>query len=669
MLRTIFLILLAVLAVQPYASAQSVIETDICVYGGTSAGVIAGYSAKKLGKNAVVIEPTNHLGGMTASGLGSTDIGNKYAITGLSREFYRKMGAHYGIFEQWNLEPSVAERQFNAYVEEAKFQVLLQYRIVKAVKEGTRIVSIEIERVNNPSKAINIVIKAKQFMDCSYEGDLLAAAGVSYHVGREANSVYGENYNGIQLMDGHQMPDSIDPYREPGNPRSGLVWGINPEPLQPNGTGDKRVQAYNFRLCLSTDPNNQLPFEMPEDYDASRYELVLRMLEKMRWKSVSNLLLINKMPNNKTDVNHKGGFSIDFIGGNWDYPEADYEKRARIWKDHENYIKGFLYFLATDKRLPEETRTSMLKYGWPKDEFLDNGGFPHQLYVREARRMIGELVMTEDHCQRRKVETDEVGMAAYTMDSHNCQRVIVNGMVKNEGNVEVGTPGPYPISYRAIVPKKDECTNLTVPVCMSASHIAYGSIRMEPVFMVLAQSSTIAAAMAIDGKIAIQDINVKALQQKLKTDPLLDGSTPEALADDMNESAVKAGMDWKRVTNGGYHYGLSYLMADTLSKKHSDVVFTPSVSKVSDYDVYIFAGGPGRAPLTNKLATNARITVVPSKGKKVKRTINLKENRKEWIHLGTHTMAPGKKAGKVILSTKGADGLVIADAVLFVPKK
>lgn len=511
-------------------------QVDICVYGGTSAGVIAAYTAKMSGKTVLLVEPGNHLGGLSSGGLGYTDIGNKYAVTGLARDFYRRIGAHYGKFEQWIFEPHVAEGIFKEYIANSKAEVLYQHRIVSASVDRGVITNITLE--NSSGNGAQQTISAKVYIDCSYEGDLMARANVSYKVGREANSDYNETYNGVQLRDKHQFVDGIDPYRKKGEPSSGLLWGISSAAPAPAGTGDNKVQAYNFRICLTNDPGNMVPITKPDNYDSSRYELLVRMMEKEPGRPFNLIMKPDMMPNRKTDINNNGPFSTDMIGMNYGYPEAGYDERKKIIKDHEDYDKGFLYFIATSKRLPSHLGTEMRKWGYPKDEYVDNNHWSPQAYIREARRMVGEYVMTQANCEGRATVGDGVGMAAYTMDSHNIQRVVVNGMVKNEGDVQIGGFPPYPIAYRSLIPRRAECTNLFVPVCLSATHIAYGSIRMEPVFMVLAQSSAVAAVMAIDKRIAVQDVNVKLVQQKLKSDPLSDRSTPEILVDNDDMAGV-----------------------------------------------------------------------------------------------------------------------------------
>lgn len=644
------------------------IEVDVCVYGGISAGVISAYTVAKYGKKPVLIEPSNHLGGMTASGLGSTDIGNKYAITGLARDFYRRLGKHYNRFESWTFEPKVAENLFDDYVKRGgNFPVYKKMRVLKVHKNGPKILEVEFESADKPGQAA-LFVKAKHFIDCTYEGDLMALAKCSYHVGREDNKEFNETLNGVQLQHLHQFPDGIDPYVVEGKPESGLLWGISSAKVQPNGTGDKMVQAYNYRICLTKDPKNMIPFTAPKGYDPKTYALLGRLIEKSKWKTVKNYLLINDMPNQKTDVNHKGGFSIDMIGENWDYPEANYKRREEIALKHTNYIKGLFFYLANDPSLPEETRASMREYGYPKDEFLDNEGFPHQMYVREARRLRGELVMTQHHCEAKEVVEDGVGMAAYTMDSHNCQRIVVNGMVKNEGNVEVSVGGnPYPVSYRAIIPKKEQCTNLLVPVCLSATHIAYGSIRMEPVFMVLGQSAAVAACMAIDRKLTrLHDVDVKALQQELKNNPLADGSTAEILVDDSYTEQVEYSKAWKKGAEDGAKYGTSFLFADSTAAPTDWVKFKPNTVKAGKYRVYYYCGGvKKRGYFDGALTPKMALKIKHVKGEEAK-IFNPGEHFNEWYDAGVYEFKVG--AQEITASVMVNKGITPADAVLLVPE-
>jgi hypothetical protein len=487
-------------------------HSDIVVYGGTAGGVAAAVQAARAGKKVTLLEFGMHLGGMTSGGLGQTDIGNKAAIGGISREFYQRVGRRYGKDESWTFEPHVAEDVLFQMVNEAKVTLFLSQRLAHVKKDGAHIREIDMESGR--------VFRAKMFIDATYEGDLMTRAGVKYAIGREANSQYGETLDGVRAeTPKHQFVVPVDPYVKQFEPASGLIPLIETGDGGTPGSADKSIQAYNFRLVLTKDPANERPIAPPKDYDPARFELLARYLENWmgayQKPTLEQLMHIQMMPGGKTDINNNGGFSTDFIGANYDYPEGDYETRARIWREHEDYTRSFLYFLATSPRVPEHIRNAMAEWGLTRDEFLDTAGWPHQLYVREARRMISDYVMTERNCRESLELPDAIGLAAYTMDSHNCQRIVKNGCVENEGDVQVGGFPPYQIAYRAIVPKASECENLLVPICLSASHIAYGSIRMEPVFMVLGHSAADAATIAIDSGVAIQKIDVAALQIRL----------------------------------------------------------------------------------------------------------------------------------------------------------
>lgn len=640
-------------------------EYDVCIYGGTSAGVIAAYTAKMEGKKVLLIEPGSHLGGMSSGGLGFTDIGNKYVVKGLSRDFYRRLGSHYGKLEQWIFEPSVAEGIFNEYIKKAGVEVLYQNRIIEVVTSNNSIDKIVVENSKNPQTSTNKQIKAKVFIDCSYEGDLMAKAGVSYTIGREANSTYDETYNGVQLLDGHQFPDGIDPYIIKGDSTSGLIWGISSQPVLGNGTGDKKIQAYNYRIALTNNPKNLNAITKPDNYDANKYELLVRLKEKQPWKSLYDIFIWQIMPNAKTDINNYGGFSTDAIGMNWNYPEASYDERAKIWKEHEDYTKGLLYFLGHDERVPQHVKNEMLTWGYPKDEYTDNNNWSHQLYIRESRRMIGELVMTQHHCQGNQVVDDAIAWAAYTMDSHNCDRHVVNGMVKNEGNVEVGGFPPYPISYKSIVPKKDEITNLLVPVCMSASHIAYGSIRMEPVFMVMAQSAALGACQAIDKKIAVQDVDVTKIQETLISNPLADGSTPEILVDNDDKDRVILNGDWSFNYDTYRGYGRNFFVDDSKGKDSKSVKYLPNITTNGKYEVYIYfpklVDGSSKTHVTIFDGTNKDERFITQSDVLVEgQTLG------EWVKIGIYDLPKGQSS-YLEISNKEADNVVAADAVLFLP--
>ncbi|MBW6533609.1 MAG: FAD-dependent oxidoreductase [Mariniphaga sp.] len=541
-LATGFLTILLILVV--FTGCQkpqpNVYEADIIVYGGTSAAVIAAVEVAQSGKSVIMVSPDIHLGGLTAGGLGWTDTGKKETIGGLARNFYHRVYNHYQQDEAWKwmkkeeygntgqgtpaidgdmrtmwiFEPHIAEQVFEELIQENNIEL---YRDEWLNRENG------VEKTDGKITSITTLsgktFNGKIFMDATYEGDLLATAGVSYHVGREGTDVYGEEWNGVQTGVYHHrhhfmvLDQPIDPWWVPGDPSSGLLPRISPDHPGEKGQGDHRVQAYCFRVCMTNHPENRIPFPQPEGYDSTQYELLVRIFDA-GWREWFGKF--DAIPNRKTDTNNHGPFSSDNIGMNYDYPEASYEHRKEIIKEHETYQKGLLWFVANDRRVPEEIQTEMQTWGLPKDEFTDNGNWPHQIYVREARRMIGKYVMTENELLKRRPTPESVGMGSYTIDSHNVQRYVTEeGRVHNEGDIGVRLPGPYEIAYGALVPKKEECQNLLVPVCASASHIAFGSIRMEPVFMILGQSAAVAACMAIDENIAVQDVEYEKLKNLL----------------------------------------------------------------------------------------------------------------------------------------------------------
>ncbi|HEV7301148.1 MAG TPA: FAD-dependent oxidoreductase [Tepidisphaeraceae bacterium] len=491
----------------PRLAAPPVIHVDVCVYGATAAGVVAAVAARRLGRTVALVAWDGHVGGLSSGGLGSTDYGKKDCIGGISREFYKRLGAYYEHpeGEAWAFEPKVAERIFRDMLDEADVQPRVDQHLVAVRKTGSRIDAIEMSD--------GTVYRASVFIDATYEGDLLAMAGVSYHVGREANTVYRETLNGIHFgHPNHNFRAFIDPYRVEGDPASGLIPLVQDAAPGEQGAGDACVQAYNFRMCLSDVPANRRPFPKPANYDAGRYELMRRYLAAGMWDV---MWLTSRMPNGKTDTNNWGGIASDHIGANYRWPDGSYAEREAIFQDHVSYIAGLFYYLQNDESVPDHVRHEMGKWGLPLDEFEASGGFPSQLYVREARRMIGRTVVTEHHCRHMQKDTDAVGLATYMMDSHNCRRLVVGGRVLNEGNVEVPPEQPYSISVRAITPHAEQCSNLVVPVCLSASHIAFGSIRMEPVFMVLAQSSAHLAHLAIERRCDVVDVPYEQLQSEL----------------------------------------------------------------------------------------------------------------------------------------------------------
>ncbi len=537
MIRSTTLCLVLCMFSAGYAQIAAADRFDVVVYGGTSGGVIAAVQCARMGKTVVLIEPTRFLGGLTTGGLGATDIGNKRAIGGLSREFYQRIHGYYldsqkwkyetrdAYFKNrvknedtmWTFEPSAASHVFQEMIEESKVPVVYGERL--DLKNGVAKRASKIAKITMESGR---AFEASVFIDATYEGDLMAMAGVRYHVGRESNQTYGETINGLQLKGTihHQFTKQVDPFMKPGDPTSGLLPGVTPMPQGSDGDGDHRIQAYNFRLCTTDHPENRRPWPKPEGYDEIRFELLLRNFEagdkRIPWHPLW-------MPNRKTDTNNNFAFSTDNIGMNYEYPDGDYATRERIWKEHELYTQGLMWTLANHPRVPEEVRREFQRIGLTKDEFVDNGNWPRQLYVREARRMVTEYVMSERNCKRLEVVQDSVGMGAYNMDSHNTQRYVTSdGYARNEGDIQIGTK-PYPISYRSIRPRSEECTNLLVPVCLAASHIAYGSIRMEPVFMVLGQSAGTAAVHSIAENCDVQGINAARFRsQLLKDQQILD---------------------------------------------------------------------------------------------------------------------------------------------------
>lgn len=512
---------------------------DVVVVGGTSGGIAAAIQVRRMGKSVVLLEAGSHLGGLTSGGLGATDIGNKRAIGGVSREFYQRVRQFYQQpdawkFERqeayrsgrsselakedamWTFEPHVAEKIFRVMLEEAKVTLRMNQpldrksRPERQREQGKNLVAIRTRSGR--------VFRGKQFIDATYEGDLMAIANVSYHVGREANAQYGETLNGVQTKNAvkHQLMPGVDPYVKPGDPASGLLPGVHADGPGEEGAGDRRVQAYCFRMCLTDVAENRLPFEKPAGYDERRYELLLRNFEagetKVPWSPFM-------MPNRKTDTNNNFGFSTDNLNMNYSWAEGDDAVRQSIYDEHLSYQRGLMWTLANHPRVPQAIRDEVSRWGNCKDEFAEHGGWSHQLYVREARRMVADVVMTQHHCQGKAVVDDSVGLAAYGMDSHNVQRYVdASGHARNEGDVQVHGFVPYPISLRAIVPKANECGNLIVPVCLSASHIAYGSIRMEPVFMVLGQSAATVACHAMDESVAVQKVDYAKLAKRLKAD-------------------------------------------------------------------------------------------------------------------------------------------------------
>lgn len=669
---------------------------DIVIYGGTCAAVIAAVQAKKMGKSVVIVSPDKHLGGLSSGGLGWTDTGNKAVIGGLARDFYHRVWKQYQKPENWKwqkmeeyggkgqgtpaidgdqktmwiFEPSIAEAVFEEYVSEFDLEVhrdeWLDRKKGVVVKDGV-IQSITTLSGNTYAGRI--------FFDATYEGDLIAAAGVDYHVGREANSVYGEEWNGVQVGVLHHkhhfgaVDKPISPYVVPGDPKSGVLPRISTADPGVKGEGDHRVQAYCFRMCLTNHPENRIPFPKPEGYDPKQYELLVRIFDA-GWRETFGKF--DPIPNHKTDTNNHGPFSTDNIGFNYDYPEASYERRREIIQEHVTYQQGWLYFIANDPRVPKDVQDEMKQWGLPKDEFTDNGNWSHQLYIREARRMIGAYVMTENELRKKKPTPDSVGMGSYTIDSHNVQRYITpEGYVQNEGDIGVSTRGPYEIAYGSLVPKKEQCTNLMVPVCVSSTHIAFGSIRMEPVFMILAQSAATAAVMAIDEGIAVQDVAYAKLREKLLEEgqilhyaaPVADerGISPADLAGIViDDESAKFEGNWEESGAARSYVGFGYRHDGNSAKGAASVTFTAAIEKGGRYSVRL------AYPPNNNRASKVRVGLSHAGGSAEVVIDQRKTPSHELFQdLGIYDFEAGAEA-TVTVSNADSNGYVVVDAVQWV---
>lgn len=690
------LALFSVLAVAAPVGAEPVY--DLVVYGGTSAGVTAAVEAARSGRSVVLVCPDKHLGGLSSGGLGWTDTGRKEVIGGLAREFYHRVWKHYQKDDAWRwqtrqeygnkgqgtaaidgdkrtmwiFEPHVAEAAFEAMIAEAKAPV-----VRNAWLDRERGVEKKDGRITAIRTLDGKVYRGRVFIDATYEGDLVAAAGVSCHVGRESSETYGERWNGVQKAarhHGHNFPEGVSPYVTPGDPSSGLLPRISADPPGKDGEGDRRVQAYCFRMCLTDQPENRVPFPKPEGYDPGQYELLLRVFDT-GWRQTFNKF--DPIPNHKTDTNNHGPFSTDNIGYNYDYPEASYERRREIIAEHEQYQQGLMYFLANNPRVPDDVRKPMSRWGLAKDEFVDNGNWPHQIYVREARRMIGPYVMTEKDCLCQKETPQSVGMGSYAMDSHNVQRyVTADGFVQNEGDIGVSPPYPYMISYGSLTPKKDECENLLVPVCVSSSHIAFGSIRMEPVFMILGQSAAVAADMAIDGKCSVQEIDYLALKQKLLekgqvlewTGPrpkaarrITPGSLPGVVVD--NDQAKLTG-EWNPSSANSPFVGSGYLHNQNEGRGQKSAVFEAELPEDGTYAVRL------AYPPNSNRASNVPVIVRHAGG-----TTDITVNERTeppidglFVELGKFRFAKSGSSA-VEIHTDGTDGYVVIDAVQWLKTK
>jgi len=671
-------------------------EYDVVIYGGTSAGISAAIQVRRQGGSVVVLEPAARIGGLTTGGLGQTDIGNKAAIGGVSREFYQHVRKYYDQPEHWTwqerstyrdggqtrsgdkeptmwtFEPSAALAILKELVRVHDIPVLYHERLDRIGNTGSgklaRGVEKKQQRILSISMESGLTVRGRVFIDATYEGDLLAAAGVAYTVGRESNAVHQETLNGVQTRHAiyHQFQPGVDPYVEPGNPASGLLPGIDPNGPGKEGEGDARAQAFCFRMCLTDHPPNRLPFAKPDGYDPLHFELLLRNFEAgergMPW-------INSAMPNRKTDTNNRTGVSTDFIGQNYAYPEGSYDEREEIRQRHRRYQQGLMWTLANHPRVPDTIRREVARWGTCRDEFAREDGWQEQLYVREGRRMVAPYVMTQHHCQGRVAAEQPIGMAAYTMDSHNVQRYVdANGHVRNEGDVEVGGFSPYPIDYRSITPRQTECDNLLVPVCLSASHIAFGSIRMEPVFMVLGQSAASAAMLAATTDVAVQQIDYANLRKRLEKDrqvltwtgpvrkpaQAIDPKTLDGIVIDDEEGTRKGFAATSNVI--GPFVGVGYRHDGDADKGRQSVVFKVKIPTAGRYEVRIAWSASGNR------ATNVPVTVKHAEGEAVIRV----NQRKRPTHgpfgaVGQFSFEAGTTT--IEIGNAGTDGHVILDAV------
>jgi hypothetical protein len=643
-----------------------------------------------MGKSTVLVSDYGHLGGMTSSGLGYTDLGDPAILGGISREFYHRVYLHYQDDSAWDIqskdsysgggqgsaafdtttelgtvfEPKVAEQIFNEMAAEAGVTV------IEGRMDLTNGVTMNGTRIQTLHLTSGTDVQAKMFVDAGYEGDLMAAAGVSFTVGREANSTYSESVNGIRGAGSeNQLYDGIDPYVVKGDSSSGLLPGVNADRGGETGAADHRLQAYCYRMVLTDVAANRVAVEKPADYNRDDYELLFRSIDDAG--QTGYFFKLSMMPNRKTDSNNNGGISTDYIGMNygddWDWTTLNYEEREALAARHRDWQLGLIWTLQNDSGIPQTIRDSYAKWGLPADEFTDNGHWPYNLYIREARRMVSDFVMTEKYCLNRLPVTDSVGMGAYTLDSHNTQRFVYNGMVKNEGDVQRTISSPYPISYRALTPKTNECENLLVPWALSASHIAFGSIRMEPVFMNLAQSSATAAAIAIDDDISVQDVDYKKLSLQLRANGqvLLSSAVPfdqEAtiITDSEDSETTELTGVWSVSTSTGGYNGLNYLHDNNTDKGSKSVKLTPTLSEADNYKVYL------RWTSADNRASNVPVTIV-YQGGTTNLTVNQQSNGGEWNLLGEWPFIAGTN-GYLTIANAGTDGYVIADAAAWAPE-
>ncbi|MES2660383.1 MAG: FAD-dependent oxidoreductase [Verrucomicrobiota bacterium] len=652
-------------------------DFDLVVYGGTSGGIIAAVTGAKMGKKVALVSPTVHLGGLTTSGLGWTDLKNASILGGLSNEFYHRVYLHYAAQPNWNsvksmagqhmagfdqtkqrgliFEPKVATKIYNEMLAETTVKIFTGLLDLDngVAMNGQRITSIKLEGGR--------VFRGKMFIDASYEGDVMAGAGVSFIVGREANSVYGETINGVQTKAENEVVANVSPYNVKGNPASGLLPGIKAS-VAPNGTGDGNLQAYCYRMCLTNNSANRMMVAQPANYNEADFELVIRAVEAGQ----KVFMKMDAMPNGKTDSNNNGGISTDYIGKNWgpgwDWSTLNHQQRAALAAEHIYWQLGLLWTIQNHPRVLAKVGANGLYSGWglAADEFTDTGNFPPQLYVREARRMVSDYVMTTKNCAGTVVAPDSVGMGAYAMDSHHTQRFNNNGSVKNEGGVYEIPPAPYPISYRSLVPKVGECENLLVPWCLSTSHMAFGSARMEPVFMTLGQSAATAAVMAINDGISVQQVPYDQLSSVLRADgQVLSLSAPASgiVVDTEDATGVVTTGSWTISSATAGFNGINYLHDGNEGRGQKSIRFTPVIPTTGNYRVSL------RWAANTNRATNIPIAIKHGGGV-ANTTVNQQSNGATWFDLGVYSFTAGT-TGNLLLTNTGVNGYVIADAAMW----
>ncbi len=641
---------------QGFAAVVQPVYVDVCVYGGTSGGVIAAVKAARMGKSVALVCDKNHLGGMTSSGLGWTDVGHVGTgyIQGMANEFYSRINQKYGQNVNYDFEPHVAESVFNDMVKETSVAVYTNEYLVSVVKQNNQLIAVTMNDGN--------IVRAKMFIDASYTGDLMTAAGVTWTIGRESSNTYGESLAGVRPPD-TSFGSNVNPYVISNNPSSGLLPLIQSNTLAAQGSADSLVQTYNFRTCFTTVASNRLALTPPTNYDASQFELPARYLQANPSIALSSLMTLSTpLPNKKMDINNNGPISTDFVGDSSAYSGASPAQRAQIWQEHKNYEQGFFYFLANDPRVPSTVRTTMLTYGPAKDEFTDNGGWPWELYVRESRRMASDYVMTQSNVFNQLPVTDSIGMAGYFTDSHYCERILNDGVVVNEGTARRGDiTVPYPISYAALVPKTNECVNLLVPWSLSASHIAFCSLRLEPAFMIMSQAAATAACIAIDDNTSVQRVNVTKLQNQLLADnqALYSPTTGTNVVDDADPTGVSIVGNWVSSTATSGYYGSDYLHDNNTNKGMDSVTFTPNLAQARTYQVM------ARWTANANRATAVPYDIIYPDGTN---TIFVDQTKQggQWVLLMATNFDAGTN-GHVRVRNAGTTGFVIADAVEFVP--